>query len=140
MTAAKTSISKKYYKKKAYLKVKGVIQNPANLRQFPLDFECRIDTGFDGGILIPHWHSADAKSIGVEPSLTNIILADGRKIPAYVCLAHLQEIEAHNLPAPGIPIVLVMCGNRDGSILGMDALQHHLISFDGPAQTCTIIV
>lgn len=138
MTTAKTSINKKYDRNQAYLRVKWIIQNPETLRQFPLDFECRIDTGFDGGILVPHWHLSDAKSIGVDPRPTNIVLADGRKIPAYVCVGHLQEIEGHALPLPGIPMILVMCGNRKGSLLGMDVLRNHVISFDGPAQAFSL--
>ena len=138
--AARNSISKNYSNKRAYLKVKGVIQNPVNLRQVPLDFECRIDTGFDGGIMVPHWHLSDAQSIGIEPSITNIILADGRRIPAYVCVVHLQEIETYNIPPPGIPMILVMCGSRKGTLLGMDLLKNHVISFDGPNQAFTLII
>jgi len=140
LTDRKTAINKKYKNKKAYIKVKGAILNPETMRQIPLDFECRIDTGFDGGILIPKWYRPDAKSIGVEPSITNITLADGSKIPAYVCVAHIQQIDTCSLPLPGKPVVLVMCGSREGELLGMDALKYCTVFFDGPGQAFTMNV
>lgn len=140
MTTPKITINKKYSNKKAFIEVKGVIRNPQNLRQVPLTVKCRIDTGFDGGMLVPHWHLSDAKSVGVNPTVTNIVMADGRKVTAYVCVAHLQEIEANTLPAPGIPIILVMCGSRKGNLLGMDSLKAGIISFDGLAQAFTLII
>lgn len=133
-----TMLTKLYKNKKAYLKVKGIIQNPVNLRQIPLNFESRVDTGFDGGLLIPYWHVSNAQSIGIEPTLTNITLAGGRKIAAYVCVGYIQMIENHTLPDPGIPVMLVMCGNRDGSLLGMDALKNQIIAFNGPLQSFTL--
>lgn len=140
MTNKSITISKKYRKKAAFIRIKGVIQNPQNLLQTPLDFECRIDTGFDGGIFIPHWYRSDAKTIGVEPTITNITLADGSKVPAYVCVAHLQKIDKFTFPTPGKQTILVMCGDRKGELLGMDALKHCTILFDGPKQAFTMNV
>jgi predicted aspartyl protease len=140
LTDRKTAINKKYKNKKAYIKVKGAILNPETMRQVPLDFECRIDTGFDGGILVQNPYKLDAKSIGVEPRITNITLADGSKIPAYVCVAHIQVIDTCSLPLPGKPVVLVMCGSRKGELLGMDALKYCTVFFDGPGQAFTMNV
>ena len=138
MTKKTVTLNKKYKKQKAYVRIKGIIQNPETIRQTPLDFECQIDTGFDGGIFVPHWYRSDAQSIKVEPRLTNITLADGRKVPAYVCAAYMQNIDSYTFPPPGRPVMLVMCGNRKGHLLGMDALKYCSILFDGPKQTFTI--
>jgi len=138
LTKKPVILNKKYKKKKAYVRVKGIIQNPVTIRQTPLDFECRIDTGFDGGILVPHWYRSDAQSIKVEPSVTNITLADGSKTPAYVCAAYIQNIDKYTFPPPGKPVTLVMCGNRKGKLLGMGTLKYCSILFNGPKQTFTI--
>lgn len=140
MTERIATINKSYRDKRAYIRVRGVILNPINSRQFPLSFECRIDTGFDGGLLIPKWHLSDAKSIDVEPSITSITLADGSKVPVYVCVAHIQEIDTYNLPLPGKPVMIVMCGNMKSQLLGMDVLKYGTILFDGPGQAFTMTV
>ena len=140
MTDEKTVLNKKYKNRKAYIRVKGAILNPETVRQIPLDFECQIDTGFDGGILVPDSYRLDAESISVEPSITNITLADGSKVPAYVCVAYIQGIDAHSLPLPGKPVVLVMCGNRKSELLGMDTLKYCTVLFDGPGQAFTMNV
>lgn len=140
MTAERTTINRNYRNRKAYIRVKGAIVNPETMRQVPLDFECRIDTGFDGGILVPDLYRMDARSVGVEPSITNITLADGSRIPAYVCVAYLQEIEECSLPLPGKPVLVVICGNRKGELLGMDTLKYCSVLFDGPGQAFTMNV
>ena len=80
-------ITKKYNNKKAFIKIKGAIINPVNGRQLPIDCDCRIDTGFDGGLMIPFWHKEEIESINVQPRPTTITVADGNKIPAFVCAA-----------------------------------------------------
>jgi len=138
LTERTITINKRYKNKSANVRIVGAIQNPQNMRRTPLDFECRIDTGFDGGILVPHWYRSDAQTIGVEPSITNITLADGSKIPAYVCAAYIHKIDTYTFPPPGKTAILVMCGNRKRELLGMDALKHCSVLFDGPKQTFTI--
>ena len=108
------------------------------MRQVPLDCECRIDTGFDGGLMIPLWRKHDIEAINVQPSITNITVADGSQIPAFVCVAHLQEIDSHSFAMPGRPVMLVMCGNWPGVLLGMDSLKYSTILFDGPKQEYTM--
>jgi len=88
--------------------------------------------------MIPYWHKGELQSIGVEPRPTNIIVADGSKIPAFVCVAHMQEIDSFSFSMPGRPVMLVMCGNWPGVLLGMDALKHSTILFDGPNQAYTM--
>jgi predicted aspartyl protease len=131
-------IKKKYRNKRAYVKVRGAIINPITTRQIPLDCECRIDTGFDGGIMLPLWQLNELRAINIEARLTNITVADGSKVPAYVCVAHIQEIENHPFPMPGRPVMLVMCGNKEGVLLGMDSLKYSTILFDGPNQAYTM--
>lgn len=138
MTNRKTTINRKYKNRRAYIRIGGVIRNPKTARQIPLSFECRIDTGFDGGIFVPHWYRSDAQSIDVEPRITNITLADGSRISAYVCAAYLQNIDTCRFPPPGKPVTLVMCGNRKGELLGIDALKYCTVLFDGPKQAFTI--
>lgn len=137
-TTTSKTINKKYKGKKAYIKIKGAIINPVNSRQIPLDCECRIDTGFDGGIMIPFWRKEELRSINVQPVPTNMTVADGRTIPAFVCAAHIQEIETHTFPMPGRPVMLVMCGDLAGVLLGMDALKQSTILFHGPNQEYTM--
>jgi predicted aspartyl protease len=137
LTANKV-ITKKYTSKKAYIRVKGAIMNQVNGRQIPLDCECRIDTGFDGGLMIPFWHKDEIETIDVQPRLTNITIADGSTVPALICAVHIQEVENQTFPMPGRPVMLVMCGNRKGDLLGMDALKQSTILFDGPNQKYTM--
>lgn len=140
MTSGKTVLNKKYKNKKAYIRVKGAILNPETVRQIPLDLECQIDTGFEGGIFVPDSYKLDAESISIEPSVASITLADGSKVPAYVCVAYIQGIDTHSFPLPGKPVVLVMCGNRKSELLGMDALKYWTVLFDGPCQAFTMNV
>jgi len=134
----KVKICKNYRKKAAYITIEGTIPNPQTAAQVPLRFECRIDTGFDGGVLVPVRYKSDTQSIGVRPTITNMTLADGQKINVYVCAAYLQAIEKCVFESPGKPILLVMCGLREGQFLGMDALKYCTILFDGPKQNFTI--
>lgn len=131
-------IEKKYREKHAYIRIAGIIPNPLTAAQVPLNFECRIDTGFDGGILVGVRYKSDAETIGIQPRLTNITLADGSKTPAYVCVAYIQAIEESAFTPPGKPVLLVMCGIRERQLMGMDALKYYTILFDGPKQAFTI--
>jgi hypothetical protein len=65
-------------------------------------------------------------------------VADGSEVPAFVCAAHIQEIENHTFPMPGQPVKLVMCGNWKGVLFGMDALKQSTVLFDGPNQEYVI--
>lgn len=136
----KTKIVKKYRKKSAYIRIEGIVSNPQTAAQVPLRFECRVDTGFDGGVLVPVRYKPDTEAIGVTPAITNVTLADGNKIPAYVCAAYLQAVDKHVFKSPGKPVTLIMCGFREGQMLGMDALKYCTIVFDGPKQDFTITI
>jgi len=134
----RAAIRKNYRNKSAFIEIEGIIPNPLTLAQVPLRFECRIDTGFDGGIFVPVRYKSDSEAIGVKPTVTNITLADGSKTPAYVCAAYLQAIDKRGFESPGKPVILVMCGFREGKMLGMDALKYCTILFDGPNQNFTM--
>ena len=108
------------------------------MRQIPLNCECRIYTGFDGGIMIPYWHKDEIQSIDVEPRITNITVADGSQVPALVCVAYIQEIDSCSFSMPGRAVMLVMSGNWPGTLLGMDTLKYSKILFDGPKQEFTM--
>lgn len=138
MTGSAAIVHKKYKNKRAKVRISGVIQNPQNARQTPLDFECMIDTGFSGGIMVPDWVRLDAQSIGIETSITNMTLADGSKTSVHVCVANIHKIDNHSFLLPGKATMLVMCGRRPGKVLGMDALKYWAVLFDGPRQTLTI--
>ena len=112
--------------------------NPYNGQQVPFQAKCLIDTGFDGGIFLPDSFLSDARSIGVEPSVTTLALADGSQIVAHVCAGYLQEIERHVFALPGIPILVAIYGHDPSEVIGMNTLQHFSILFDGPNQRYTL--
>lgn len=133
-------IEKKAYEKKAaFLRVSGIVQNPQNMRQIPFSFTCRVDTGFDGGITTPQTYRSDVQIIGIQPSLKNWTLANGKKVTVYICAAYIQQIDTCRFPMPGIPVKLVMLGHSEKHFLGMDSLKHCLISFDGKNQNFSLV-
>jgi len=133
-------ITKQYRQNFAFIRIKGIIPNPVNARQYSFDLKCLIDTGFYGGIYVPKVFFANAQLIGVTPRPTTVTLADGSEITAYVCLAYLQQIENYSFQSPGKPIFLVIYGHKTGKLIGMDAMQHFSVLFDGSANSFTINV
>lgn len=131
-------IRKNYSSNFAFVRVRGIVPNPENARQFPFEAECLIDTGFYGGVYLPDSFLSDAKTIGVTPTPTNITLADGSEIVAHVCAAYLLQIEDHKFNWPGKPIFLVIYGNKSDELIGMNSLKHFPVLFDGPNSCFTI--
>jgi len=122
----------------AYVRVKGVIINPQSSGgRAPFNIECMIDTGFSSGLYSEESLRSDAEIVGVTPFPTEIRLGDGSKVPAYTCVAHIEEIGAYRLPPPGLKVTLFMRGTRKG-YLGMEALKSCVTLFDGPAQELKI--
>jgi predicted aspartyl protease len=115
-----------------------MIPNPTNGRQVPFNAECMVDTGFYGGIFLPDTFLIDLRSIGVEPSATAVMLADGTEIVAHVCAGYLQSLENHDFSMPGKPIFAVIFGNEPGEIIGMNLLQYFAVLFDGPNQSLSL--
>ena len=132
-----TKINKQYRRNAAYVRVAGYIPG-LETRQFSFELECRIDTGFDGGIFIPSRYKSDLDIIGVEPSISNVTLADGSKIAAYICAAYILKMDKCAFLPPGKPIEVIICGIREGQLLGMDTLKYCTAFFDGINQNLTI--
>jgi len=124
-------LDEKFENNAAYIKVEGIIQNPHNFQQVPFDFKCRIDTGFDGGVSTSIRYRSDVETIGVQPLIRNWTLADGSKTPVYICAAYLQKVGQHELPQPGKPIKLIMVGQKELHLFGMDSLQYCILTLNG---------
>jgi hypothetical protein len=127
------SIEGGYQNNAAYVTVKGAIINPRTMNRAPFSFECMIDTGFFSGLYYEEGLRSDALIVGVNPVLTTIRLADGSIVPAYTCVAQIEEINDFKLRPPGIKVTIFMRGLRKG-YLGMEALKSFVTLFDGPAQ------
>jgi len=127
------SIEGKYRNNAAYVTVKGAIINARTMNRAPFSFECMIDTGFSSGLYYEEGLRSDAQIVGVTPNLTNIRLADGSIVPAYTCVAQIEEINNIKLRPPGITVTLFMRGRRKG-LLGMEVLKSFITLFNGPAQ------
>ena len=108
------NISHPYRGNAAFVNVKGAIQNPRTGNRAPFEFECMVDTGFFSGLYYEESLRSDAKIIGVDPFPTTIRLADGKEVPAYSCVAYLEEINGFKLPPPGLKITLFMKRQSDG--------------------------
>ena len=127
------NIAGKYRDNAAFVRVKGAIINPQNGSRAPLNFECKVDTGFTSGLYYEESLRSDAEIVGVTPFPTKIRLADGSKVSVHTCVAYIEEINSFRLPPPGLKVTLYMRGLRKGYI-GMEALKSCLTQFDGHAQ------
>lgn len=127
------NVTGKYRDNAAYVRVKGAIINPQNGSRAPINFECKVDTGCTFGLYFEESLRSDAEIVGVTPFPTKIRLGDGSKVPAYTCVAHIEEIDSFRLPPPGLKVTLYMRGVRMGYI-GMEALKSCITQFDGHAQ------
>jgi hypothetical protein len=66
------------------------------------------------------------------------MLAGNVPVTAHHCFGYLQKIGNYELPPPGIEITLVFQGNRAQGLLGLEAISHWVVTFDGPAQSFKI--
>ena len=130
---------KDYEKKALFVQVRGIVQNPRNMRQTPFNFRCRVDTGFDGGVTAPHWFRSDVDTIGIQPLVRNWTLANGEKVPVYTCAAYLHQIDRCVFPMPGLAVKMVMLGNVEKHLLGMDSLQYCTLIVDGSNEKFSMI-
>lgn len=130
---------KDYENKALFVRVRGIVQNPSDMRQAPFDFKCRVDTGFDDGVTAPLWFRSDVEIIGVQPALKTRTLANGERVPVYVCAAYIQQIDSCYFPLPGLPIKMVMLGNVARSFLGMDSIKYCTLIMDGSNQKFSMI-
>jgi len=120
-----------------YVTVEGAIINSQTQQRAPFRFSCLVDTGCEFGLYYEETLRSDAESVGVVPTPTRIRLGDGTPVPAHVCIAHIERINKHILPPPGIPVQIFMRGSRRG-FMGMEALKHFVTHFDGPSQELKI--
>jgi len=123
-----------YTQGKPFVRAKIVVVNPETLRQITIQKDFWIDTGFDGGIHVAHFHKNEITMIGIALWSGTIGIAGGARATAHRCLAYLQKIEDHEFPLPGIEAELILHGSDRHGLLGLDILKHWIVEFDGPNQ------
>lgn len=123
-----------YSEGRPFVLVRIVLVNPLSERITSFEERCWVDTGFAGGIHVPDFRRSEATMIGISPDLTTLMVAGGVRLPGYVCLAYLQQIENYTLPAPGLEIELIMQGRQTYGLMGLDVLRNWITKFNGPAQ------
>jgi len=130
-------VSKNYRSNTAYVQVGGAIINPKTFRRAPFSFECKIDTGFTGGLCYEAALQSDAETIDVQTRSATLRQADGTPIAAQACIAYIESVNGYDLPSPGIPVQLYMYGRRTG-LMGMEFLRSCIVLFNGPSQKLKI--
>jgi hypothetical protein len=123
-----------YLEEKPFVNAKISILNPQTGAITTFNEKCWVDTGFSGGIHVPIFRRSEASMVGVTPRYTSLTLAGGVRVPGYVCYAYLVQIEDHDLPSPGLETELIMQGNLNYGLVGLDVLKRWIITFNGPAQ------
>ncbi len=90
------------------------------VRQTVYDFEALLDTGFDGGVIIP---SELASNIGDPDWTTTITLADGSQIeaPTYIGILKLGDTEIR-------PVLANVLGNEP--FIGVAIIRHFTVILD----------
>jgi len=131
--------NKNFEKKALFVRVRGIVQNRVDMRQVPFNFKCRVDTGFDGGVTAPGRFLSDISTIGVQPLEKNWTLANGEKVPVFICAAYLHQIEHCIFPMPGLAVTLVILGNVEKNLLGMDSLKYCTLVLDGSKRNFSMI-
>lgn len=121
---------KDYRNNALYIRVEGAIIHPDTLRRAPFNFECKIDTGFYGGLFYERTLISDAERVNVQTRPATLYLADHTPITAQACIANIEKIDGQELPYPGIPVELFMHGRPRG-LMGMGALKSFLFILDG---------
>ena len=130
---------KDYEKKALFVRVRGIVQNPRDMRQVPFNFKCMVDTGCGDGVTAPLWFKSDVDIIGIQPAIKNRTLANGKRIPVHVCAAYIQQIDNCVFPMPGFAVRIAMFGDVERSLLGMDSLKYCTLILDGPNQIFSMI-
>lgn len=139
MTPSTTILQKDYSDGKAMTIVRVAVINPDNLRQTVFETKVKLDTGCDLGFHTMESHKSQLDIIGIKPTIGKVTLAGNVPATAHYCLAYLQKIGDYELPAPGIEVTMVFQGTRSTGLLGLEAMNSWIVTFDGPAQSFRII-
>jgi len=131
--------NKDYENKALFVQVRGIVQNPRDMRQIPFNFRCRVDTGFDGGITAPQWFRSDIDTIGVQPLEKNWTLANGERVTVHICAAYLHQIDRCEFPMPGLAVKMVMLGYVEKNLLGMESLKYCTLILNGSEEKFSMI-
>jgi len=133
--------TKSYEKEAAFVNIKGAIYNPINYQQQSFTLKCRVDTGFDGGILVPYEFYSDIQIIGIQPLIRQWTLADGEKKTVYICAAYIHSIDSYEFGAPGKPVKFVIpIGNKEIKLIGMNLLKYFITTFNGQNKNFSVII
>lgn len=127
-----------YAQGKPFVRARVVVINPDTLRQVTIEKDFWIDTGFDGGVHVAHFHKDAVTSIGIDLWSGTVGLAGGGSAAVHRCLAYLQQIGNHEFPMPGIEAELILHGSDGHGLLGLDVLKYWVAKFDGPDQIIRI--
>jgi len=139
MSPSQHILEDRYSDGKPNATVRIAVINPETFRQVTIKRKVRIDTGFDAGVHIAQSVMSELSVIGVEPTAGAVILAGNIRATAHFCHAYLQQIGDHELPAPGIEIALIFQGSDVHGLLGLEVLNHWIVTFNGPHQFFKIV-
>lgn len=115
------------------------VTHPQTVRQVSLRLEeCKVDTGFNGDILVPFHHASEMSLIGVRLYDGNFQLANGNIVPGKWCRARVTKISDCEFPAPDIEIALTCCGEPEIPLFGLRLLSKWIAKFHGPKRLLTI--
>ena len=123
---------------KYLMKVRLAVIHPMSARQITFRKDCKVDTGFNGDILIPFYHVDEIRNLGVRLYDADITLANGRSVPGMCCLARIQKMSDHEFPSPGIEINLIRSGEPTDSLMGLKLLSRWIAEFHGPKKLLTL--
>ena len=138
MSSPRSILRKGYSSGRAITDVRIAVVNPDNFRQVTFEKRVKIDTGFDAGFHIQESEMSQIATIGVRPAVGTVTLAGNIPATARHCFGNLQRIGDYDLPAPGIEITIVFQGTRPEGLLGLEAINNWIVTFDGPAQSFSI--
>jgi len=121
-----------------FLEVRIVVTRQDTGRREVFTENCKVDTGFYADIFMPSHYQLAISQLGVPLYDTPLILADGKEVSAKACYAHVEKIDDHEFPAPGIDIALFCHGNPKNPLLGLRLLNKWIAELDGPRQILSL--
>jgi hypothetical protein len=139
MSSPRNILEKNYSDGRPITNVRIAVINPDNFRQITIQKKVKIDTGFDSGVHIRESEMSELSTIGIRSTVGPVTLAGNVPATAHYCLAYLQQIGDHELPPPGMEITLVFQGSAREGLLGLEILNHWIITLNGPDQIFKIM-